>query len=131
MNDLPAVISELAHKAADLAKPADDDQAGEAKPGHKPVAPKPGHQPAAPKTTDPAVPVALDLGWTMALLFRLAGRSQTAAARSDRLPTEHELPAGQRSELRAWAGQLADRPARRAAALACRASARAFAREPG
>ncbi|HEY1915550.1 MAG TPA: hypothetical protein VGH27_08240 [Streptosporangiaceae bacterium] len=56
-----------------------------------------GQKTDAPKTGSSGVAVALELGWTMALLF---GEARAAVAgSSDRLPTEHELPPDQRTWL--------------------------------
>jgi len=62
--------------------------------------------PSSPANQDPpaqkkeAIELAVDAGWTMALLFRdlqpAPGRPPTV---SDRLPTEHELPPDQRTQL--------------------------------
>jgi hypothetical protein len=62
--------------------------------------------PSSPPNDDPsaqkkeAIELAVDAGWTMALLF---GNLQPAPGRpstvSDRLPTEHELPLDQRAQL--------------------------------
>jgi hypothetical protein len=53
-----------------------------------------GRQPAPADSG--AVPVALEIGWTMAVLF---GQLQPGPECGDRLPTEHELPPDQRIEL--------------------------------
>ncbi len=51
----------------------------------------------SPKPTGPnAISVAIDIGWTMAVLF---GRQPVLDRLDDRLPTEHELPPDQRIQL--------------------------------
>jgi hypothetical protein len=58
-----------------------------------------GRQESIQKGGADPVPVALELGWTMALLFTPSPKS--LLRRDDRLPTEHELPPGKRSKLEA------------------------------
>src|ERR1700727_387233 len=51
--------------------------------------------PAADAVDSQAIPLAVDIGWTMAVLF---GQLRPGSVR-DRLPTEHELPPDQRAQL--------------------------------
>ena len=62
-----------------------------------------GPQPGQPKADSPtsvdsvAVPLAVDIGWTMAILF--GQLRPESGGPNDRLPTEHELPPAQRIQL--------------------------------
>jgi hypothetical protein len=51
--------------------------------------------PAADAADSQAIPLAIDIGWTMAVLF---GQLRPGSV-ADRLPTEPELPPGQRAKL--------------------------------
>jgi len=51
--------------------------------------------PASGAVDSQAIPLAVDIGWTMAVLF---GQLRPGSVR-DRLPTEHELPPDQRAQL--------------------------------
>jgi hypothetical protein len=51
--------------------------------------------PAAGAVDSQAIPLAVDIGWTMAVLF---GQLRPGSV-ADRLPTEHELPPDQRAQL--------------------------------
>jgi hypothetical protein len=54
----------------------------------------------SPQTNSGAIPLAVEIGWTMAVLYRTVQSSSTSAPSvTDRLPTEHELSPADRKEV--------------------------------
>ena len=73
-------------------KPAASQKSGDAEPDQP--------APASPKTQLEAIPLAIDAGWTMAVLFgELQRPTLTTQGLPDRLPTENELSPEQRMDI--------------------------------
>jgi hypothetical protein len=75
---------------------ADEAESATAKDADQDPQPSQPNTIVSPASLDSAIPLAIDIGWTMALLF---GGLKQRDAPHDRLPTEHELPPDERIEL--------------------------------
>ena len=106
MSDLPAPAHEGGAEGVSAHAAAGAKKGVKATPKPAPTTeekPAEGTQPEQPKADSPtsvdsdAVPLAVDIGWTMAVLF--GQLRPESGGPSDRLPTEHELPPDQRIKL--------------------------------